>query len=183
MVTIIFSHPWHGSYNKAILDTITAKFDENSTPYQVIDLPKDGFNPCFTEEALSLYNQGKSADPLVEKYQQMIKASSEMIFIFPIWWNTMPAVLKGFFDKVLLVNFSHNYQNGWTPLLKIEKTTVITTSESPTEHFRTSIEQCFIKEMLYAVGINNATWLNCEQVGFGTDEMRKAFLAKIAEQV
>ena len=106
-----------------------------------------------------------------------------MIFIFPIWWGTMPAVLKGFFDKVLLVNFSHNYQNGWTPLLKIEKTTVITTSESPTDHYKVPIEECFIKMMLYAVGINNATWLNCEQVGFGTDEMRKAFLERVGEQV
>ena len=183
MVTIVFSHPWHGSFNKAILDKITAKFDENGTSYNLIDLVKDGFNPSFSEQDLALYKKGETTDPLIHKYQKYIKESDEMIFIFPIWWSTMPADLKGFFDKVLLVNFSHNYQNGWTPLLKINKTTVVTTSQSPTANFKMAIEECFIKQMLYAVGINNATWLNCEQVGTGSREMREDFLTQVEQQV
>ncbi|MDR1585759.1 MAG: NAD(P)H-dependent oxidoreductase [Prevotellaceae bacterium] len=183
MVTIVFSHPWHGSFNKAILDTVTAKFDKNGTAYKVIDLAKDGFNPSFSEQDLALYKKGESTDPLVYKYQEIIRQSDEMIFIFPIWWSTMPANLKGFFDKTLLVNFSHNYQNTWTPLLKIGKTTVVTTSESPTDHFKMAIEECFIKQMLYAVGVNNATWLNCERTSSGGDEVRKAFLKRVEEQV
>ena len=113
MVTIVFAHPWHGSFNKAILDTITAEFDKENKPYGVIDLYKDNFNPVFTEEELSLYSEGKSLSPLVMRYQQMIKSSDELIFIFPNWWNTMPAILKGLFDKVLLKGFAFNYEGGF----------------------------------------------------------------------
>lgn len=183
MVTIVLSHPWHGSFNKAILDTVTNKFDKENKPYTVIDLNKDNFNPVFTEQELALYSRGQYADPLVGKYQEIINKSDEIIFIYPIWWGTIPAILKGFFDKVLLVNFAYNYNNGWTPLLKINKSTVITTSESPTENFRNSIEGNFIPSMLYSVGMNNATWINCEQTANGTDEMRKAFLKKVEETV
>ncbi len=83
MTTIVFAHPWHGSFNKAILDVITTKFEKENKPYHVIDLNKDKFNPVFTEEELAVYNQGKALDPLITRYQQMIKESDEMIFIFP----------------------------------------------------------------------------------------------------
>lgn len=183
MVTIVFAHPWHGSFNKAILDTITAKFDKENRAYEVIDLNKDNFNPVFTEEELAVYNQGKALDPLILKYQEIIKKSGEMVFIFPNWWNTMPAILKGFFDKVLLKDFAFNYEGGFNPLLKINKTTVITTSEKPSPNFKNVIENGFIGDMLNPVGIRNAVWLSCEGTSKGTDEMREEFLKKVETTV
>lgn len=182
MVTIILAHPWHGSFNKAILDAVINKFDQENKAYKVLDLNKDNFNPVLTESDLALYSKGQSKDPLVEKYQNVLKTSDEVIFIFPIWWGTMPAILKGFLDKVLLVNFSHNYENGWTPLMKIKKTSVITTSQSPTENFKAGIEGNFIANIT-SVGFNNATWLNCEETSYGTQEHRIEFLKKAADLV
>ncbi|MDR2956477.1 MAG: NAD(P)H-dependent oxidoreductase [Prevotella sp.] len=183
MVTIVFAHPWHGSFNKVILDTITSRFDLSGKLYQVIDLHKDDFNPVFSEVELSVYNEGKALDPLILKYQQYIKESDEMIFIFPNWWNTMPAILKGFFDKVLLKDFAFNYEGGFNPLLNITKTTVITTSEKPSPNFKNVIENGFIGDMLNPVGIRNTTWLSCEGTSKGTDEHRREFLRKVEETV
>lgn len=179
MITIVFAHPWHGSFNKAILDTITSKYDKENTVYEVIDLHKDKFNPAFTEEELAVYNQGKALDPLILKYQEAIKKSTGMIFIFPNWWNTMPAILKGFFDKVLLKDFAFNYEGGFNPLLKIEKSFVITTSEKPSPNFKDTIEKGFIGDMLHPVGIRNTVWLSCEGTSKGSDEDRKQFLRKV----
>lgn len=183
MTTIILAHPWHGSFNKVILDTITNKYNVENKPYQVIDLNKDNFNPVMTEAELALYNQGKAIEPLVIKYQEIIKETKEIIFIFPIWWGTMPAILKGFFDKVLLKDIAFNYENGWTPLLDINKSTVITTSENNTAAFENSIVGTFVPNMLESVGIKNTKWLNCEHVSGGTDECRKNFLKKIKELI
>lgn len=184
MITILFTHPWHGSFNKAILDTVVAKLEKQNKKYQIIDLPKDNFNPVMLEADLKLYSAGKAADPLVEKYQKMLKESEEVIFIYPIWWGMMPADLKGFFDKILLVNFSHNYENGWTPLLtNIKRTLVLTTSQSPTAKYNNFVEEVFIKGMLYPVGFQNGTWLNCEGTSHGSKEDREAFLKKVEEAV
>jgi len=101
MKTVIFSHPWNGSFNKAILDKVVEKLEETKEKYTIIDLNKDGFNPVMTEKDLELYSQGKSADPLVLKYQEILKNTDELILIFPIWWMSLPAILKGFFDKYL----------------------------------------------------------------------------------
>ncbi|NDW19843.1 flavodoxin family protein [Dysgonomonas sp. 216] len=183
MVTIILAHPWHGSFNKAIMDTIISKYEKENTPYQTIDLHKDNFNPVYSEEELSLYSQGGFIDPIVGRYQELIKKSDELIFIFPIWWSGMPAILKGFFDKVLLKDFAFNYENGWTPLLSIDKTTIITTADQTTESIINNcgnpIEGCLIPAALNGVGIKNATWINCGQVVKGSDEHRKDFLKKV----
>ncbi len=183
MVTIVFSHPWHGSFNKAILDVICSTLDKQNKPYEVMDLYKDKFNPVFSEEELAVYNQGKALDPLITRYQNIIKSSDEIVFIFPNWWNTMPAILKGFFDKVLLKDFAFNYEGGFNALLSIEKTTVITTSEHPSPNFRFVIENCFIGDMLNPVGIRNATWLSCEGTSKGTDEQRGEFLQKVTDHI
>lgn len=186
MVTIVFSHPWHGSFNKAILDKITAKYDNNNTPYQVIDLNKDKFNPVMTEEDLVGYSKGSSVDPLVLKYQEMLMNTTEIIFMYPMWWMDVPAILKGFFDKVMLLNFAFNYQNGWTTMLNhIKKSTVITTSEQATENFAQSGDTVndFIKNSLYSTGMSNATWFNCDHVSSAPDEHRQEFLKRIEAHV
>ena len=183
MTTIILAHPWHGSFNKAILDSIISKYDNDNTSYQVLDLHKDNFNPVTSESELAVYNAGKALDPLVIKYQEIIKKTEHIIFIFPIWWGTMPAILKGFFDKVLLKDIAFNYENGWTPLLKINKTTIITTSDNVTSAFENSIMNTFVPQMLEGVGIMNAKWLNCERIGHETDEYRKAFLEEVKRYI
>ncbi len=100
--TIIFAHPWHGSFNKAILDAVILELDKHQIEYRVIDLNKDGFNPVMLESELALYSKGQHADSLVQKYQSILKDTDELILIFPIWWYNIPAILKGFIDKVML---------------------------------------------------------------------------------
>ncbi|MFR9166324.1 MAG: NAD(P)H-dependent oxidoreductase [Dysgonomonas sp.] len=183
MTILIWAHPWHGSFGKVILDTVTAKYDKDNTPYEVIDLNKDGFNPVMVEAELALYSRGQSVDPLVKRYQDLLRQADRVVFLFPIWWGTMPAILKGFFDKVFIKDFAFNYENGWTALLNPSKTTVITTSESPTAAFENSIAKSFIPNMLESVGLRNAEWHNCEYVSHGTKEHRQDFLKKIKEVI
>jgi NAD(P)H dehydrogenase (quinone) len=59
------------------------------------------------ETDLALYAKGKTTDKLVLNYQEMLQETSELIFIFPIWWYDIPAIVKGFVDKVMLKRFSH----------------------------------------------------------------------------
>lgn len=182
MVTLVLSHPWHGSFNKAILDTLTEKFEQEGKPYQVIDLHQDGFSATYSQEELSFYHKGYTEDKLILKYQDMIRNTSEMIFIFPIWWGTMPAMMKGFLDKVMLFNFAYNYENGWNPLLGINKGAVITTSQSPTEMFRDNIENGVIKMMLGGIGLSNIKWYNCDSVTTSPREEKTKFLEMLKKE-
>ena len=186
MKTVIFSHPWNGSFNKAILDQVMKKLDETKEKYTVIDLNKDGFNPVMSEEELSLYSQGKSIDPLVLKYQEILKNTDELILIFPIWWMSLPAILKGFLDKVMLRGFAYeSTQTGIKGLLTNIKTAkMITTAEVPKILLSiTGFGITMKKANLGGVGIKKTKWIHYSFKAKGKDEDRKKFFEKVKEFV
>ena len=50
-----------------------------------------------------------STVPDMEKYRNLITWADQIIFIYPIWWSGMPAMLKGFIDRVFTAGFAYSY--------------------------------------------------------------------------
>jgi len=183
MKTIIYTHPSASSFNHEILNRLSHYFSRNDEEFEMIDPYADNFNPILTENQLKLYSEGKTDDVLVRKYQRRIAASNELIFIFPIWWQGMPAMLKGFFDKTMLNGFAYNEDNGWKGLLtNIQSVTVITTSTVQKSFLVNDcgdpIQNIFIDRTLADLGIDpqNVKWIHFDQVNTTTDAKRHEFL-------
>lgn len=185
MITIVFAHPWHGSFNHAILQAITAKLDNEELDYQIIDLSHDGFNPSMTTDDLRLYSRGQTNDPVTKKYKKILQHTNEIIFIFPIWWGMLPANLKGFFDKVLLKGGAFDYDpyGNMLPGLKITRTLIITTSQGDSDIYRPYIEGYLIPYLLNSVGMTGTEWHNCERSSHGPEENRTDFLRRVVDLV
>lgn len=188
MKTIIYTHPYAGSFNHEILNRLTNDFSKNDEEYEIINPYADNFNPTLTEKELISYSEGKTDDELVRRYQRKISVSNELIFIFPIWWQSMPGMLKGFFDKVMLNNFAYNEDNGWKGLLTyIKKVTVITTSTVTKSYLENEcgnpIQNIFIERTLADIGIDpkNVNWIHFGEVNVTTAEKREQFLDEIPE--
>jgi len=186
--TIILAHPWHGSFNKAIMDTVVAQLKAKNKEYQIIDLNKDGFNPVLHESDLALFSKGQSNDPMVHEYQEQLRHSDELVFIFPIWWFDMPAILKGFFDKVMLKDFAYQVSStGLKGLLThVKRTTILTTSEVPTWYLRflsgNPIKATLINRSLKGMGLKNVKWLNSDMTSTGKSARRKAYLERVKKR-
>lgn len=182
--TIIFAHPWHGSYNKAVLDEASQALEQGGHEITVIDLNKDGFNPVMTEADLAAYGQRKSADPMVEKYNAILNQTEMVVLIFPIWWYDMPAIMRGFFDKVMLRDTAYREdENGLYPLRQINHTLILTTSTIPTdlivEKFGDPINGTIIKATFGFIGFNNAIWHNLDGMHYNSLDNRRRHLACI----
>ncbi|WP_342462581.1 NAD(P)H-dependent oxidoreductase [Bacillus sp. FSL R5-0286] len=193
MKTIVYAHPWDGSYNHAILTSITKNLETKKEPFQVIDLYKDGFNPVFTAEELKHFHKGETPYPLVKDYQEKLKQSTELVFIFPVWWWDLPAILKGFIDKVMLRGFAFT-EDQHTGALKglltnIKKTTVISTSTTDKDYIESeagnAIQSVFINRTLADLGLKNEStkWIHFSRVNLTTDEKRKQFFKKISHHI
>ncbi|WP_340082326.1 NAD(P)H-dependent oxidoreductase [Terribacillus sp. FSL K6-0262] len=193
MKTIIYAHPWEGSFNHAILTSITKDLESKKETFQVIDLYKDEFNPAFTAEELKFFNKGETPYELVKQYQKLLNQATELIFIFPVWWWDLPAILKGFIDKVMLSGFAilETKETGaLTGLLtNIRKTTVITTSTSEKEYLENeagnAIQGVFINRTLADLGIKNehTKWINFSRVNLTTDDNRHLFLKELPQMI
>lgn len=111
---IIYAHPYEKSFNHAIFEKVKQDLTKKHKGFDVIDLYKDCFNPVYTTEELALFKDGKTTDKLVSQYQEKISNADEVIFIFPIWWNDTPAMIKGFIDKVMKKNICLRGRKNWS---------------------------------------------------------------------
>ena len=73
---------------------------------QIIDLYAENFNP------VPRYDQNSNRSSLAtetetESYRILISQADHLIFVYPVWWYSVPAILKGFFDRVLASGFAY----------------------------------------------------------------------------
>lgn len=181
MITIVFCHPQTQSFNHRILDAVTKALSDQGREYDVINLYGEHFNPVLDSAGIELYEKGESDDPNVKKYGEALRNTTEIIFIFPIWWGTMPAILKGFIDKTFLkgIAFETTPEGAMMPCLSIDKTTIITTSEEDSEVFGDFIMGYFTPMTLTTVGMNGVTWLNFDRSSRKTDADRQEFITEV----
>lgn len=184
MTTIVYAHPYDGSFNHALLNFVKRQLKARGDRFEVLDLYADGFNPAMEVESLALFSKGQSADPLVKKYSDALLASDTVIFIFPIWWSIMPAIVDGFFDKVMLQDTAYKYAADGHLIpdrIDIKRTVIISTSESPSATFAPFFRDYFNRNVLQTVGMKNLEWYNCQQVSDRAS--REAFVAMLGEKI
>jgi NAD(P)H dehydrogenase (quinone) len=107
-VLIVYCHPYEKSFNHALLESIRMGVQDAGDIIEVIDLVRDGFNPVFSAGELALFSQGKFLDEKIGEYQMKIQSADHLVFLYPYWWGGMPAILKGFFDKVFLPGWAYH---------------------------------------------------------------------------
>ena len=164
MITIIYTHPDPSSFNHAILSAITDMLTGRGDDYQVIDLYADGFSPIMTRDTL---------------------ADDRSIYIFPIWWGMMPAMLKGFIDRTFIKGFVYDTTDNGDimPLLSVERTLIVTTSEGLSVDFAPFVSGYFAPMILQPAGFNGCRWINCDETDTGSPDMRRDFIGRVLQQI
>lgn len=191
MILIIYCHPYDQSFNHAELEVIQENLSIAHQEHVTIDLYKDQFNPVYSIEELKLYHQGKTTDPLVTKYLKLCRQANKVIFITPLWWNSIPGMLKGFIDKVMKegVGLSHTVAKTGVKgeLTNIKHCYVLTTSTSPTWYIRfflgNAIKKIFINKTLHQLGFRNISWQNFGGITNSSLEQRRKYLNRLTKQV
>lgn len=184
---IVFNHPYDGSYCNAILESVTKGLEKSSHEVDLIHLDKDQFNPRMTSADLKGFVEHTAVDPQVIGYQERIKTADHLIFIFPIWWDIMPAATKGFIDRVLSPGFAYDHHQrgfGLVPLLKdLKSITIITTMNKPKILYSLIIGNLIYKVMIKSIfktmGYKNLNWISFTSVKSVSQEKRVKWLNEI----
>ena len=172
---IIFNHPYDGSFCHAILSAALEGSAEGGHHCRVIDLDKDGAS------ALELL------DPLVLEYKKKLEWAEHLAFIFPVWWMTMPAMTKGFIDKVIFPGIAYNMKDGELAcrLDSLEKVTIISTMNTPAdvykEKFGNAIESTLVKGTFNKIGIMDVDWFSFNKVKQTSLEQRQEWLELVKD--
>ena len=134
-VLIVFTHPNSSSFNHGILDNVTSGLKEAGHEIKVKNLYQDNFNPVLDSNDLSQLHQGNIPERIANEHNDLLWAEG-LVFIYPLWWFTPPAMLKGWFDVVLSNGVAFEYSSeGARGLLTHKKALVFITAGASAEYF------------------------------------------------
>ncbi|MCS3869415.1 NAD(P)H dehydrogenase (quinone) [Chryseobacterium ginsenosidimutans] len=124
---IIYAHPNPESLNSYLKQTLIEHLWDSGDEVIVRDLYELNFSPVLSLEDMQGQRLGKVSEE-VKQEQEFISWADHITFIYPIWWTGMPAIMKGFIDRVFSYGFAYRYDGGiQNGLLTGKQTTVINT--------------------------------------------------------
>ena len=99
-VLLIYCHPNQASFAGALHATILNSLQHNGHMVTDLDLYADGFRPVMTREERLEYGDASRYHESVKRYADQLATTEAIVAVYPTWWYGLPAMLKGYFDRV-----------------------------------------------------------------------------------
>lgn len=134
-ILIINGHPNKESFNHALAAAYRSGALKTGASVSQINISELNFNPNLAYG----YTKRMDLEPDLLDSLEKIKAADHLVWIHPIWWGGMPAIMKGFIDRVFLpgLTFRHRENSVWWDKLLTGKTArIITTMDQPAWYYR-----------------------------------------------
>jgi putative NADPH-quinone reductase len=134
-VLVIYAHPLADSFAAALHRTLVAGLQRSGHQVDDCDLYAEGFDPVLGAAERRAYNTPSPDLTRVAEHVARLRAAEALVLCFPTWWYGMPAILKGYFDRVWAQGVAfHLSERGGAirpALTNIKKITVVTTYGAP----------------------------------------------------
>jgi NAD(P)H dehydrogenase (quinone) len=182
---VVFSHPNPKSFNRAILDAYVTALKEEGQETRVRDLYALAFQPTLTANDLI----GAAASSVAEDVrveQEHVAWANVITFIYPLWWAGMPAIAKGYVDRVFTEGFAYAFgEGGLRKLLATKRAVTITTLGDSCENYRRLGFFDAMDKLMDGILFDFAGITPIEHKYFGSvvvssDEERRQMLADVA---
>ncbi len=197
-VLVVLDHPYtiasaenvphRRSFSAAVAAAAIRGARSGGHEVDLIDLAADGFQPAMTQADLAAWRQGRVIDPVVLDYQRRLLAAEHLAFVFPVWWEAMPAATKGFLDRVLTKGVVYEeladargnpFRSRLTNLGGVSVLSVMTTPDKAYRWwYRDPLTKILFKGTFAKIGVRNLRWTNYASVTTKTSEQREAMLQR-----
>jgi NAD(P)H dehydrogenase (quinone) len=101
-VLYIYCHPLPESFHAAIRASALDRLKAAGHAVDLLDLYAEGFNPVLSEDARRHYHDTSRNQKGLEDYVRRLQAAEALVVQFPVWCFGMPAMLKGFLDRMMM---------------------------------------------------------------------------------
>ncbi len=159
-VLIVLSHPRRDSLTGQVADAVAAGLNQAGHQTEIADLYREGFDPILMpEDEPDWGREDKVYSDAVHREMARLDRNEAIILVFPIWWWSFPAMLKGWVDRVWNKDYAYGSRK-----LGHRKALAIGLSASDTETYaRTgqdvAIETEIAKGVFQYCGIDDASFV------------------------
>lgn len=187
---VLYCHPDPSSFNAAVRDVVVAALRAAGNDVRVRDLYAEGFDPLFSSEEYRTHLEHGPHES-VSDHTNDLRWCRHLVLVYPTWWSGLPAMLKGWMDRVLVRGFAWEHPPGTTKLTarltNIHRITAVATHGA--SKWVNAIEgeggKRTISRSLRSICHRPAkfTWLAMYRLDTSTPEQRSAFLAKVQRKL
>jgi putative NADPH-quinone reductase len=112
-VHVVYAHPSPNSFTAAVHRHIVEGLAARGHQVDDLDLYTEHFQPVLTLAEREVHYAVGATRAGVERYVERLSAAEPLVLCFPTWWYGMPAILKGWFDRIWLPGVTlHNPPEG-----------------------------------------------------------------------
>lgn len=184
-ILVVYCHPRADSYAAALRDAVCTTLAARGHAVDLLDLYAEGFRPVMDADERGRYNDPAVNRQGIEDQIERLLRAEALVFVYPTWWYGMPAMLKGWFDRVWAPGVVFDINGGVIrPLLTgVRHVAAVTTMGAPWwfAWFMGHPGRMFLSRGVRAVCGRGCrfTWLAHDRMDSSTPETRARFLAKV----
>ena len=190
-VLVVLCHPSEQSFTRATCDACVRGLRRAGHEVTVLDLYGMGFDPVMDAEAHVAYHGDQPIiDPLVQASADAVQAAEALVFVYPTWWSSLPAMLKGWLEKTMVpgVAFVFDDRNKVRPGLgRVRRIVGISSYGSPRPYVK-AVNDNGRRIILRALRLNTGlrtrtTWMPFYAIDTSTEAERTAFIADVERRM
>jgi len=182
---IIYCHFNADSFTKAVTEKLVDVAKTKDHEIEIIDLYADQFDPVL--KASDMSPDAETPENILA-YQELIKWADHYSVVYPLWWGQMPAILKGFIDRVFANGVAYRYEDqGPVGILNGRTARVIINTGTPDAYYaQDGMHQAQVR--VNDGGVFGFCGIDTEvtffgDVPMGSDELRKGYLEQVSDLV
>lgn len=179
---VILCHPSADSLNTATARAVEKELQAGGVTVHFVDLYAEHFDPVLSEEEL---RRRFSFDPTVQKFDKLVTESDVFVFIHPDWWGNMPALMKGWIERVFRPGIAYEFdgpefgEKSRVPLLSGKRAIVAVTSDQHIPETGHPLETLWRTHVLAFCGIQAVDTFILSDVRHTTYRRRKQWIETV----
>lgn len=183
-IVIINGHPNADSFNFALVKAYIDGAKQSGAEIRAITIANLDFNPNLQFG----YSKRMDLEPDLLEAWEMILWADHLVWVHPVWWGGLPAITKGFIDRLFLPGMAFKYRPNsvfWDRLLKGKTAHIITTMDQPGWYYhlvygRPSVNQ-LKKSTLQFCGVSPVKVTYIGIVKTSDEKLRKTWIEKVTK--
>lgn len=132
---IVLAHPGAQSLSRLFAENAAAALKVRGADTDLLDLYAAGFAPALTPAERAAYCDEQQDNSGIAEDAAMLMQAETLVFVFPTWWFGMPAILKGWIDRVFAPGVAFDHASNFGPikarLTNLKSVVIITTLGAP----------------------------------------------------
>ncbi|MEH6725517.1 MAG: NAD(P)H-dependent oxidoreductase [Hyphomicrobiales bacterium] len=132
---VVYCHPCSDSFSAAMKQTVVAALTESGHEVRLIDLYAENFDPVMCDQERRQYHDAGINEEPVADHIAAIRWCDTLVLVYPTWWYGLPAMLKGWLDRVWVPHVTFIMPTDTTPIRPnmqhIKRLAAVTTCGAP----------------------------------------------------